>query len=113
MVADEAKLAIVFTYFFFLLLFFFFLLRLLFFTPFGEMPVAENLFPPIFYTYSTSLMNVTYHLCVSICHGGYCILCWILLFVYLVSICQIVPSWHLHSSNVSYEGCHEPLTLCT
>ena len=38
-VADEAKLAIVF----------FFLLRLLLFTHFGETPVAENLFPPIFW----------------------------------------------------------------
>ena len=53
-VADEAKLAIVFTYFFLLFLFFsffFFLLflRLLLFTHFGESPVRENLFPPIFW----------------------------------------------------------------
>ena len=49
-VADEAKLAIVFTYFFLLLSFsFFFLLRLLLFTHFGESPVRENLFPPIFW----------------------------------------------------------------
>ena len=47
-VADEAKLAIVFTYFF-LLLFSFFFLRLLLFTHFGESPVRENLFPPIFW----------------------------------------------------------------
>ena len=49
-VADEAKLAIVFTYFFLLsFFFFFFLLRLLLFTHFGESPVRENLFPPIFW----------------------------------------------------------------
>ena len=46
-VADEAKLAIVFTYFLFS--FFFLLLRLLLFTHFGESPVRENLFPPIFW----------------------------------------------------------------
>ena len=39
----EAKLSIVFTYFFF----FFFPLRLLLFTHFGASPVTENLFPPI------------------------------------------------------------------
>ena len=52
-VADEAKLAIVFTYFFLLLSFsfFFFLLflRLLLFTHFKETPMTENLFPPIFW----------------------------------------------------------------
>ena len=74
-VAYEAKLAIVFTYFwsrracvrhtwwrtkqswplfsptffFFFFLSFFFLLRLLLFTHFGETPVRENLFPPIFW----------------------------------------------------------------
>ena len=51
-VADGAKLAIVFTYFFLLFTFFFFLflfLRLLLFTHFGETPVRENLFPPIFW----------------------------------------------------------------
>ena len=42
-VADEAKLAIVFTYFFF------FFLPLLLMNQFGEMPVSENLFPPIFW----------------------------------------------------------------
>ena len=42
-VADEAKLAIVFTYFFF------FFLPLLLLNQFGEMPVSENLFPPIFW----------------------------------------------------------------
>ena len=47
-VADEAKLAIVFTYFF-LSFFLFLLLRLLLFTHFGESPVRENLFPPIFW----------------------------------------------------------------
>ena len=45
-VADEAKLAIVFTYFF---LSSFFFLRLLLFTHFGESPVRENLFPTIFW----------------------------------------------------------------
>ena len=50
-VADEAKLAIVFTYFFSSSssFFFFFFLRLLLFTHFGESPVRENLFPPIFW----------------------------------------------------------------
>ena len=49
-VADEAKLAIVFTYFFLFSFFFFlFLLRLLLFTHFGESPVRENLFPPVFW----------------------------------------------------------------
>ena len=50
-VADEAKLAIVFTYFFLFFSFFFFLLflRLLLFTHFGESRVRENLFPPIFW----------------------------------------------------------------
>ena len=48
--ADEAKLAIVFTYFFVFSLFFIFrFLRLLLFTHFGESPVRENLFPPIFW----------------------------------------------------------------
>ena len=42
MVADEAKLAIVFTYFFLLfLLLLFLLLRLLLFPHFGETPVTE------------------------------------------------------------------------
>ena len=41
-VADEAKLAIVFTYFFF-----FFPLRLLLFIHFEETPMAEINFPPI------------------------------------------------------------------
>ena len=40
-VADEAKLAIGFTYFFFLCL--------LLFTHFEATPVTENLFPPIFW----------------------------------------------------------------
>ena len=50
-VADEAKLAIVFTYFFLSFFFssFFFFLRLLLFTHFGESAVRENLFPPIFW----------------------------------------------------------------
>ena len=49
-VADEVKLAIVFTYFFLSYsFFFFFLLRLLLFTHFGESPMRENLFPPIFW----------------------------------------------------------------
>ena len=45
-VADEAKLAIVFIYFF--SSFFLFLLRLLLFTHFGESPVSENFFPQYF-----------------------------------------------------------------
>ena len=47
----EVKVAIVFTYFFssFSFLFSFFLLRLLLFTHFGESPVRENLFSPIFW----------------------------------------------------------------
>ena len=71
LVADEAKLAIVgpgvlacatrgggrseaghcfhLLFSFFLSFFFFFLLRLLLFTHFGESPVRENLFPPIFW----------------------------------------------------------------
>ena len=44
-VADEAKLAIVFTYFF--LFSFFFFLCLLLFTHFGESPVRENLDQPL------------------------------------------------------------------
>ena len=47
--ADEAKLAIVFTYFLFSFFFLLLLLRLLLFTHFGESPVRENLFPPIFW----------------------------------------------------------------
>ena len=47
-VADEAKLAIVFTYFFLLFLSFFFY-AFCFSPTSGESPVRENLFPPIFW----------------------------------------------------------------
>ena len=48
-VADEAKLAIVFTYFFSSSFFLFLFLRLLLITHFGETSVAEINFPPIFW----------------------------------------------------------------
>ena len=58
-VADEVKLAIVFTYFFLLSFFFFLLLlRLLLFTHFGEFPVCEIIFHPIFWHNCEEKKNV-------------------------------------------------------